>query len=327
MLRRRQFVTFALAAAATLPKATKTFAQSGAYPNRNIRFVVPFPPGGGVDVFGRLLSEKLKETYGVTVVVENRAGASGAVGGATVKQSEPDGYTLLFSAATHVMAKQVMRNPPYDPVTDFTPVARIGEAPLLLVMSPKMPQTKIADVVSDARKEPNRWSFAIPALGSPSHIATIAFNTLAGLKLSIVPYRGTAPGLTDVAAGHVQLTIDAVLALLPMARSGNVKALAITASKRSTLAPEIATAAESGMPGLEFASWYGVWGPKDLPGDIVQWLNTACNDATHKLASAGRLTQLGIEPVSQTPQEFVRFIAADVARNTELLRAANFDPV
>ena len=169
--------------------------------------------------------------------------------------------------------------------------------------------------------------FATAALGAPGHIATVAFNKLAGLNLTIVPYRGTAPGLTDVAAGHVQLMIDPVLALLPMARGGYVKALAITAPKRTTLAPEIPTAAESGMPGLEFASWYGVWGPKGLPREIVTWLNTACGEATVELGASGRLTELGIEPVTGTPEEFARYIENDVRRNTELLQSVNFEPV
>jgi tripartite-type tricarboxylate transporter receptor subunit TctC len=327
MLRRREFMTGVVAAAAALPTAPAAFGQGGAYPARNIRVVVPFPPGGGVDVFARLLADRLRDKRGITVIVENRAGANSTVGGLAVKQSEPDGYTLLFSAATHVMAKSVLLSSPYDPVADFNPIARVGEAPMLLVMAPKLPQSTIAEVVADARKQPNRWTFATPALGAPGHIATLAFNKLAGLNLTIVPYRGTAPGLNDVAAGHVQLMIDPVLALLPQARAGNVKALAVTAAKRSALALDIRTAAESGMAGLEFASWYGVWGPKELPGQIVQWLNAALDEATRELAAAGRLRDLGIEPISETPEDFARFIATDVARNAELLRAANFQPV
>jgi tripartite-type tricarboxylate transporter receptor subunit TctC len=231
---------------------------------------------------------------------------------------------LLFSAATHVMARQVMLAAPYDPVTDFTPIARVGMAPMLLVMSPILAPNTITELLEQTRREPERWTFAASALGSPGHIATIAFNKLAGLNLVIAAYRGTAPGLADVAAGHVQLMIDPVLALLPMARGGQIKALAITAAQRGVLAPDIATAAESGMPGLEFASWYGVWGPRGLPSGVVQWFNAAANEATRDLAKSGRLADLGIEA---TPDEFARFIAADVARNAELLRSANFQPV
>jgi tripartite-type tricarboxylate transporter receptor subunit TctC len=326
MIDRRTLCMAALAAgsATLIPRA---FAQPADFSKRPIKLVVPFAAGGGVDVFARLLADKLKDVRGVTVVVENRGGGNGTIGGATVANSEADGHTLLFSAATHTMAKQVMRKPPYDPVADFTPVARVGEAPMLVVMAPKLPQKTIAEVLVDARRQPDKWTFATSALGAPGHIATIAFNKLAGLNLTIVTYRGTAPGLTDVTAGHVQLMIDPVLALLPMARGGNVKALAITSAKRSSLAPDIPTAAESGLPGLEHASWYGVWGPKGVPADAVAWLNAACNEAVAALAKEGRLTELGIEPVGGTPDEFAAYVRRDVERNAELLRSANFQPM
>jgi tripartite-type tricarboxylate transporter receptor subunit TctC len=327
MIHRRRFIASALATAGAGLNVATSFAQGTPYPNRAIHIIVPFAPGGGVDVFARLLAEKLKEKRGVTVVVENRAGASGSIGGQAVLKAEPDGYTVLFSAATHVMAKQVMRGAPYDPVTDFAPIARVGEAPMLLVMSPKLPQKDIAEVVAAARANPERWTFAAASLGAPGHIAEVAFNKLAGLNLTIAPYRGTAPALTDVAAGHTQLLIDPVLALLPMARSGNVKALAVTAAKRIALAPDIPVAAESGMPGLEFASWYGVWGPKALPAAIVGWLNAAFNEATRELAASGRLAELGIVPVNETPDEFARFVVQDVKRNSELLQSVKFEPV
>jgi tripartite-type tricarboxylate transporter receptor subunit TctC len=325
MMHRRAFVASALGAVAV--GTAPAFAESDRYPNRPIHLIVPFAPGGGVDVFARLLAEKLKEQKKTTVIVENRPGANGSVGGSVVQHSSPDGYTLLFSAATHVMARQVMLDAPYDPVTDFTPIARVGMAPMLLVMSPNLAPKNITELLGEARSQPERWTFAASALGSPGHIATIAFNKLAGTNLVIAAYRGTAPGLADVAAGHVQLMIDPVLALLPMAHGGQVKALAITTAQRSMLAPNIPTVGESGMPGLEFASWYGMWGTRGFSDGIVQWLNAAANEATRDLARRGRLADLGIEAVAETPEEFARFIAADVARNSELLQSANFQPV
>jgi len=327
MIHRRKFIASALATAGAGFNVAQSFAQGGAYPNRPIHIIVPFAPGGGVDVFGRVLAEKLKEKRGITVVIENRAGGNGSIGGQAVQKSDPDGYTLLFSAATHVMAKLVMRGAPYDPVTDFVPVARVGEAPMLLVMAPKLPQKNITEVVAAAKANPERWTFAAASLGAPGHIAEVAFNKLAGLNLTIAPYRGTAPALTDVAAGHVQMLIDPAIALLPMARGGNVKALAITSAKRIPLAPDIPSAPESGMPGLEHASWYGVWGPKALPANIVTWLNTAFNEATQELAASGKLAELGIVPVKETPDEFAKFVVKDVKRNTELLQSVKFEPV
>lgn len=327
MIRRRDFLVSSLAVLGAGLPAPLAFAQAKDFPNRPIRMVVPFAAGGGVDVFARLLGEKLKEMKGYTVVIENRGGANSTIGGMAVKQSDPDGYTMLFSAATHLMAQQVMKSAPYDPIADFTPIARTGEAPMLLVMSPNLPQKTIAEIVADARKQPDKWTFATAALGAPGHLATIAFNKLAGTNIMIIPYRGTAPGLTDVAAGNVQLMIDPVLALLPMAQGGQVKGMAVTSAKRSALAPDIPTAAESGLPGLEHATWYGVWGPKGIPADVVTTLNGAINDAVKGLAQEGRLAKLGIEAVTETPAQFMDFAKKDLARNTELLKAVNFEKV
>jgi tripartite-type tricarboxylate transporter receptor subunit TctC len=220
-----------------------------------------------------------------------------------------------------------MREVPYDPVTDFVPIARVGEAPMLVIMSKDRPQTSIAEVVAAARKDPGQWVFAASSLGSMGYLATVAFNQNAGLNLTITSYRGTAPALTDVAGGHVQLMIDPLLVLLPQARSGQVKGLATTTAKRSPLAPDIPTAAESGMTGLELASWYGFWGPKGLPDEVVTWLNKAVNEATIDLDKAGRLAKLGLEPVTGAPDDFARFIAADFKRSEALLKAADFKPM
>jgi tripartite-type tricarboxylate transporter receptor subunit TctC len=324
-LPRRKFLRLA-AGAATLP-AVSRFACAQAYPSRPVRMIVPFAAGGAVDTLARLYAEKLKDMHGTQVVIENRAGGNGTIGAGAVLQAAADGYTLLFSASTHVMARQIMRNVPFDPVSDFTPIARVGEAPLLVVMTPSLPHKSIAELVAAARLAPERYTMAVPSLGAMGHLATIAFNQLAGLNLTIASYRGTAPALTDVAGGHVQLLIDAMLALLPMARGGQIKALAITTPKRSALAPEIPTSAESGMKELEFASWYGVWAHRSLSSEVAAWLNTAFNDATRELAHAGRFAELGQEPVNETRDEFARFIDADVARAAALLKRANYQPV
>ncbi len=325
-MHRRRFIASALAAGAGLV-ARNACAANYPDPGRPIRVIVPFAAGGGVDVLARLYAEALKERHGLTVIIENRGGASGAIGGEVVHKAAPDGYTLLFSASTHTTARLVMREVPYDPVTDFVPIARVGEAPMLLIMTRDRPQTSIAEVVAAAKKDPAQWVFAASSLGSMGYLATVAFNQNAGLNLTITSYRGTAPALTDVAGGHVQLMIDPLLVLLPQARSGQVKGLATTTRKRSALAPDIPTAAESGMSGLEFASWYGFWGPTGLPDEVVSWLNTAVNQATVDLDKAGRLAKLGQEPVTGSPEDFARYIAADFKRSAALLKAADFKPM
>jgi tripartite-type tricarboxylate transporter receptor subunit TctC len=325
-MHRRRFIASALAVGAGVVARN---GRAAGYPeaSRTIRLVVPFAAGGGVDVLARLYAEALKEKHGLSVIVENRGGASGTIGGELVHKATPDGYTLLFSASTHTTARLVMREVPYDPLTDFVPVARVGEAPMLLIMSKDRPQASIAEVVAAARRDPGQWVFAASSLGSMGYLATVAFNQNAGIKLTITSYRGTAPALTDVAGGHVQLMIDPLLVLLPQARAGQVKGLAITAPKRSPLAPDIPTAAESGMTGLEFASWYGVWAPKGVPDEVVSWLNAAVNAATAELDKAGRFAKLGQEPVTGTPEDFARYIAEDFKRSEALLKAADFKPM
>ena len=315
----------AMLSAALVPSASR--AQTAPFPDRPIRLVVPFAAGGGVDVFARLVADQLKQQSNYTFVVENRAGANGTVGGISVRNAEPNGYTWLFSAGTHVMARFVMKSPPYDPLTDFAPIARAGDAPMMLVMAPDRKPRSVAELIAEARQQPDKWTFSTSALGAPGHLATVAFNHLSGLNLTIVTYRGTAPALTDVAGGHVQLMIDPMIALLPMAQDKKVVGLAVTTAKRTKLAPEYPTAAESGLPGMDYSSWYGVWGPKGMAAELIGKLNGIINGAVAQLDKDGKLAQLGIEPGSDTPAQFAEFSASYAKRNADLLKAANFEPM
>lgn len=303
-------------------------SRANGFPDKSqtLRIVVPFAAGGGVDSAARLLGEQLRKQLGLTVVVENKAGASGTIGASAVKSAAADGYTLLFSAATHVLARQVLAHAPYDPATDFVPVARVGEAPLMLVVPPQLPQQKLAEVLAAARQQPEQWLAAIPAAGAPSHLATLLLAKQAGVRFTYVPYKGTQPALVDVGGGHVNLLMDSMISLLPLAKSGKVKPLAITARKRSALAPEVPTVQEAGMAGFSYASWYGVWAPKGTANDRVTALNTAINGAVAELARAGALASLGIEPVAETSEQFRRFIASDIAQGAELLKSAGYRP-
>src|SRR5882672_7921517 len=194
LIARRHFILSSLALASACVVTTRSFAQARKLGDRPIKIIVPFAAGGGVDVFARLLSEKLRQKNGLTIIVDNRAGANGSIGGNAVKNAEPNGTTLLFSAGTHVMARQVMKNAPYDPIDDFTSIARVGEAPMMLIVSPDAAPNSIGELVAEARKAPEKWTFATSALGAPGHLAELDFNRLSGLNLLIQPYRGTAPG-------------------------------------------------------------------------------------------------------------------------------------
>jgi tripartite-type tricarboxylate transporter receptor subunit TctC len=321
----RHLALAALAAIAALTSASPAWPQDK-FPSKPLHLVVPFPPGGGVDALARLMGERMGAQMGVNVVVENRAGASGTIGGSHVMQSAPDGYTVLFSSNTHTMSKLVMAAAPYDPITDFTPIARVGEAPLLMVIANRLPQKTLGEIVAAAKADPKNWTAGTPALGSPSHLATLTLSRLTNANLTIAPYKGTAPALNDVAGGHIEMLIDAMVVLLPQAQAGRVRGVLVTSARRASIAPDIPTAAESGLPGLDVVAWYGLWGPKGLPGDVVSVLNTAANAALKDVAASGRLAQLGIEPTQGTPGDFAKHQAAEVQRNAELLRYAKFAP-
>jgi tripartite-type tricarboxylate transporter receptor subunit TctC len=315
-------------AALMLALVAPASAQGGKFPDRDqtLRLVVPFAAGGGVDSAARLLAEQLRKQLGMSVVVDNKAGASGTIGGKFVQTAPADGYTLLFSAATHVLANQVLASAPYDPQADFAAVARVGEAPLMLVVPAQAATTRLADVLAAARKVDGQFTAAIPAAGAPSHLATLLMAQQGKVRLTYVPYKGTQPALTDVAGGHVNMLLDSMISLLPLAKAGKVRPIAITSSQRSALAPDVPTVHESGIANYAYASWYGVWAPKGTPGDRVNALNTAINQAVGELSKSGAFAKLGVDAVTETPEQFRKFIAADVAQSTELLKSAGFKP-
>lgn len=302
------------------------WGQAAKFPDQAIKMIVPFAPGGGVDTAARLVARQMQARLGVSVVVENRAGANGTIGSKVVQGAAADGYTLLFSAATHVISHLVMNKVPYDPIADFSPIARVGEAPLLLVISPNLPQKKLTEVLDAARQNPDKWTAALPAMGAPSHLATLLLAQKSNLKLTMAPYKGTSPALVDVAGGHAQILLDSIISLMPMAKTGKVHPVVTTSARRSAIAPDIPTASESGLPGFTFVSWYGMWAPKDTPQDRVQLLNTAANEAVADLIKSGAFAAVGIEGVNESVAQFGKYIANDVAQSAELLKGAGFKP-
>ncbi len=297
------------------------------FPDGPLKMVVPFAPGGGVDSAARLVAKQLGTNLNVAVIVENKPGANGSVGGKFVQSAAPDGQTILFSASTHALARQVMATPPYDPLVDFAPVARVGAAPLMMVISPSLPQARLGEVMAAARQAPDKWTAALPALGAASHLGTLMFARQGGLtNLSTAVYKGTAPALTDVAGGHIQIQIDAIVSLQGMAKAGKVKPIMVTSAKRSPVMPNVPTAVESGYPKFVTESWYGIWAPKATPPERVQFLNKAVNEAVGQLAKAGAFEQLGIDPVSDGVEDFRKYMSGYVAESAELLKGAGFRP-
>lgn len=316
----------AILAGAAVALATPRLQAQGAWPNRPLRLIVPFAPGGSVDVMGRVTAQKLQERLGQPVVVENRTGGNGAIGGIAVAQAPADGYTLCFSASIQILARLVMRNPGYDPMTDLDPIARVGQGPLLLIMNLQRPQTTLQEVVAAARANPRDWTFGVSSLGSAGHLATVEFIRQIGVDLTQVSYRGTTPALSDMMAGSIALIFDPMLATLPPVRGGRVKGVAITSAQRSPAAPQVPTTAEGGMPGVDLQSWWALWGPRGLPAEIAARINAALEPAMAEADVRERVGSLGIEPMFQAGPALKAFMERDFARSQELLRIANFEP-
>jgi tripartite-type tricarboxylate transporter receptor subunit TctC len=306
--------------------ATAFASAQTKFPDGTIKLIVPFAAGGGVDNAARLVAKQMQSNLNVSIVVENKPGASGTIGAKFVQTSPPDGQTLLFSASTHALTRLVIANPPYDPLTDFAYVARVGEAPLLMVIAPTLPQTKLKEVMDAAKQNPDKWTAGLPALGAASHLATLMFAKEGNLNLTMTAYKGTAPALTDVAGGHSQILIDSIISLQSMAKAGKVKPIVVTSAKRSSVMPNVPTASESGYPKFVTESWYGIWAPKGTPDDRVQLLNKAANEAVRQLTKTGAFEQLGIEPVLETVDEFKKYTGKYITENGELLKNSGFKP-
>jgi tripartite-type tricarboxylate transporter receptor subunit TctC len=313
--------TSALAIALVVPLAAATTAQN--YPSRTVTVVVPFPAGGSVDGVARILVQKLNETMGQHFIVENRAGgASGIVGANAVAKAAPDGYSLLVSASVHVINPLLYKSVPYDVVRDFTPVTLLAEGPLIVSTTPSVPANNLKDFFALVRKDPQKHTFGATTIGSAGHLAIELLKRDAGLDTLVVAYKGTAPALTDLMSGQIQLLADPMLSSLPLAQGGKIKALGLTSLKRAAAAPDIPTVEESGMKGFAFVSWYGLWGPKNLPADLS---NTLQAEITKVLALPDvkqRLNALGFEPIGSDGEQFATYIREEMAKYEKIINDA-----
>lgn len=321
MIRRRTLVG---AAGASL-LAAPALGQA-AFPNKPLKVVVPYPPGGGTDGLGRITCQFLSEKLGQPIVVQNIGGASGTVGSDTIKRADPDGYSLLFNASLFVLGKAVVPTCPYDPVTDFRAIAQAGEAPLVLLCANNVPGTDYASTMAEIRKEPKKYFFALSSGGSAGHIATLAFLKKTGLPLDTILYKGTAPANADIVAGNVQLFMDPWTALLPLATSGRARGLFVTSKERTKLAPNIPTSDEVGLKDFNISSWYGLWAPKETPDPIVDRLASAMAEVSKDPGFFEKTTSLGIVPTARGPKDFTAFIKSEVDVNTALLKESGFKP-
>jgi tripartite-type tricarboxylate transporter receptor subunit TctC len=324
-LKRRTVLGVAGASILAAPAFGPAFGQ-GAFPNKPLKMVVPYPPGGGTDGLGRITAQFLSEKLGQPIVIQNIGGASGSVGSDAVRRADPDGYTVLFNASLFVLGKTILPTCPYDPQTDFRPIAQAGEAPLVLLVNLNVPGTDYASTMDAIRKEPKKYFFALSSGGSAGHIATLAFLKRTGLPLDTILYKGTAPANADLLSGSVQLFMDPWTALLPLATSGKARGLFVTSKERTPLAPNIPTTNEVGLKDFNLSSWYGVWAPKDTPDAIVNRLAAGMAEVSKDPNFIAKTTSLGIVPTARGPKEFAAFIKEEVDTNTALLKEAGFKP-
>jgi tripartite-type tricarboxylate transporter receptor subunit TctC len=298
-----------------------TLSQAQTYPTKTVRIIVGLAPGGTTDVFTRTLAQRLTEAWGQTVIVENRPGASGMIGAEAVAKSAPDGYTLLVSPQTSLaVAPALYGKAPYDTVKDFAPVSLLGSTPLVMIVHPSFPARTFKEFIELAKKQP--LTFGSGGVGSSPHMTGELISAALGVKMTHVPYKGENPAIADTIGGQIPIMFGNLPVALPHVRSGKVLALATTTAKRSPLAPEIPTMSEGGIKDFEMATWYGMLAPAGTPPELVAKIQRDAARVLTDAATRERLTNMGVDLVLNTPDEFKAYLASEIARYTQIIKSA-----
>ena len=317
---RRTFCLTAVSCIAGLGSfaATTAFAQD--YPGRAITLIVPWAAGGSTDILARALAEKLTKSLGQPVIVDNRAGASGNIGSNMVAKAKPDGYTLLVgSMSTHAMNPALMSSMPFKGVDDFTPIAQMANVVNTMVVHPSVPVSNVKEFIAYAKANPGKLNYASAGSGSTNHLSAVLFEKATGTQMLHVPYKGGAPAVLDTVSNQTQVLFSAGTQTLPHVKTGKLKLLAVTESKRSVLLPDVPTVAET-VPGYELGVWYGLFGPAGMPKQLVDRLNEATNKALAEPDVRTRMDSIGVEIVKATPQQFAKVLKEDAARYGKIIR-------
>ena len=311
----------ALALAASHASAQK----KDAYPTKPIRMIVPFAPGGGTDIVARAMAQKLTESLGQSVVVDNRAGGGGTIGSETAVRSLPDGYTLAMVSGSYA-ANAALFKLPYDPVNDVTPISLIGETGFLVSLHPSVSAKTIKELVALAKAKPGGLNYASTGTGGITHLATELFDTMTEVKMTHIPYKGTGPALIDLLGGQVQIMFGALPAMVPQHKVGKLRGIAVTTSKRSGAVPDVPTVGET-VPGYEAILWYAFFGPRNLPKEIVTRLNTEIAKAISTPEMKERMAGEGLEPAGGPPSQFGDVLKRDVPKWTKVVKDANIKSI
>ena len=288
------------------------------YPQKPIKMITPYPPGGPTDVLARAVSPKLSERLGQPIVIDNRPGASGMIGADLVAKAAPDGYTLLANASIHVINPSLYKNTTYDAIKDFAPVGLIAEVPLVLVINPKLDVNSVKELIAKAKAKP--LNFASSGNGSAPHLAGEGFKIATGADIQHIPYKGSGPAVADLIGGQVDFMFDSLPSSMPHIKSGRLKALAVTTKKRSGALPDVPTVAESGVPGFDVSTWYGIWAPAATPPAIVKKVSSELAAVVRLPEVRARLADLGAEAVGNTPEEFAAFNRSELAKWAKIVK-------
>ena len=323
----RRFICSAVALPAlAVTGAWVPMAWAQDYPNKPLRIVVPFPPGGSNDVLGRVLGQKISEAMGQPVLVDNKAGAAGNIGTDFVAKAPADGYTLLVASNTGLAINPVLYPKlPFDAIKDFEPITLLGGLPIVLVVNANVKASSVTELIALAKKDPNKITYASAGAGTPQHMSAELFKSMTGTKITQVPYKGSGPALIDVIAGIVDIMFCPINSALPHIRSGKLRALGVATAKRVTLLPEVATVAET-VPGYISDIWVGIVAPAKTPAPVIAKLNTELRKALSLPDVKDKLAEQGIEATSSTPAEFANLIAADQKRWAVVIKGAAIQP-
>jgi tripartite-type tricarboxylate transporter receptor subunit TctC len=316
----RNFLTACVAA---LVLAGSPGALAQAWPAKPVRIVVPFPPGGTTDILARAAGLRMTEAWGQPVVIDNRPGAAGNIGAELVAKAPNDGYTMLMgTVGTHAINASLYARMPYDHVKDFAPVVLVAAVPNVLVVHPSVPANSVAELVAYGKANPGKLNFASSGSGTSIHLAGELFKVSTGLTMQHVPYKGSAPALTDLVGGQVQLMFDNLPSALPHIKAGRLRALAVTTAARAPALPEVPTVAESGLPGFEASSWFGLLAPAGTPADVIAKVNGELARWIASPEAKERLLAQGANPAGGTPEDFARHIAAETAKWARVVKAS-----
>lgn len=296
------------------------------YPTRAVRIVVPSSPGGGTDILTRLLTPRLTERLGQTVVVDNRPGAGSIIGNDVVAKAAPDGYTLLMGISTLAILPSMHKKLPYDAMGDLAPITQAISAPNILVVHPSLPVKTVKELIAFAKKRPGELNYASAGLGTNPHLSMELFLSMANVKMVHVGYRGLGPAIVDLIAGQVVVATSTMLAGLPHVRSGRLRALGVTGSERSSVLPDLPTVAEAGVPGYEATQWYGLFAPAKTPKEIIGKLHGAMTAVLHSPPVKEKFTSDGAQPVGNTPEEFARVLRSETEKWAKVVRIAGIEP-